>query len=168
MSINMNAGVWFQSTASGMWYDNPYAAGEISAVRVDGVQFARLGKRIWQHDGKKQQPVFAEVDAEAAATPKRFVKPTEQELALYFGKIGVPLTEVGAFIDHYNSNGWRVGATAMKDWQAAARNWKRNWEKRRYEGNGGSRPQRDANAGTYNEGKSYGFDTLVVRAKPAQ
>ena len=29
------------------------------------------------------------------------------------------------FVDHYESNGWMVGRTKMKDWQAAIRN---NWE----------------------------------------
>lgn len=31
-----------------------------------------------------------------------------------------------AFMDHYESNGWRVGKTAMKDWQATVRKWERN------------------------------------------
>ena len=31
-----------------------------------------------------------------------------------------------AFIDHYTSNGWMVGKTRMKDWQAAVRTWERN------------------------------------------
>lgn len=30
------------------------------------------------------------------------------------------------FYDYYESNGWRVGKTPMKDWQAAIRNWVRN------------------------------------------
>ena len=31
-----------------------------------------------------------------------------------------------AFIDHYTSNGWRVGKAPMRDWQAAVRTWERN------------------------------------------
>ena len=30
------------------------------------------------------------------------------------------------FLDYYTSNGWRVGRTPMKDWQAAVRTWERN------------------------------------------
>jgi hypothetical protein len=29
------------------------------------------------------------------------------------------------FVDHYESNGWMVGRTKMKDWKAAVRNWSR-------------------------------------------
>lgn len=36
------------------------------------------------------------------------------------------------FIDHYTSNGWRVGKTPMKNWQAAVR----TWEKSDFGGNG--------------------------------
>jgi len=30
-----------------------------------------------------------------------------------------------AFVDFYNSNGWKVGKNPMKDWKAACRNWSR-------------------------------------------
>ena len=29
------------------------------------------------------------------------------------------------FVDYYESNGWIVGKTKMKDWKATARNWAR-------------------------------------------
>ena len=34
-----DVGVWFQASASGGWYQNLYAAGTVSAVKVDGVVF---------------------------------------------------------------------------------------------------------------------------------
>ena len=30
------------------------------------------------------------------------------------------------FIDHYQSNGWKVGKNPMKDWKASVRNWEKN------------------------------------------
>jgi len=30
------------------------------------------------------------------------------------------------FLDHYESNGWKVGRNPMKDWKAAVRTWERN------------------------------------------
>ena len=30
------------------------------------------------------------------------------------------------FIDHYESNGWKVGKNPMKDWKATVRNWERS------------------------------------------
>ena len=29
------------------------------------------------------------------------------------------------FVDYYTANGWMVGRSRMRDWQAAARNWAR-------------------------------------------
>jgi hypothetical protein len=33
------------------------------------------------------------------------------------------------FIDFYQSKGWLVGKTKMKDWKAAARNWSKRQDK---------------------------------------
>ena len=30
------------------------------------------------------------------------------------------------FINHYQSNGWVVGRSKMKDWKSTVRNWKKN------------------------------------------
>ena len=38
-----------------------------------------------------------------------------------------------AWMNHYTSNGWRVGPNPMKDWRAAVR----TWEKRRFVGSNG-------------------------------
>jgi hypothetical protein len=55
----------------------------------------------------------------------RFVKPTLAEVAAYCAERRNAI-EAQAFIDHYESNGWRVGKVPMKDWQAAVRNWEKN------------------------------------------
>lgn len=57
--------------------------------------------------------------------PKRFVKPTLEQVAAYVAEIDAGI-DPQAFIDHYESNGWKVGRNAMKDWKAAVRTWKRN------------------------------------------
>lgn len=52
-------------------------------------------------------------------------KPTLLECKDYFKELLIPL-EAEKFFDHFESNGWRVGGKApMKNWKAAARNWKR-------------------------------------------
>ena len=38
---NMKEGIIFKSSASGLWYQNKDAAGDVSAVRVDGVVFEK-------------------------------------------------------------------------------------------------------------------------------
>lgn len=56
---------------------------------------------------------------------ERFVPPTLQEVSEYCASRNNGI-DPAAFIDHYTSNGWKVGKSAMKDWRAAVRNWERN------------------------------------------
>lgn len=60
---------------------------------------------------------------------KKFVKPTVQQVAEYFSEKQFPGTiqiEAEKFFDFYESKGWKVGKTGMKDWKSAIRNWIRN------------------------------------------
>lgn len=56
---------------------------------------------------------------------KKFVPPTVEEVASYCldrkNKV-----DAAYFVDHYTSNGWKVGKQNMKDWKAAVRTWERN------------------------------------------
>lgn len=57
--------------------------------------------------------------------------PHRQEVHLYASELGMPAKEADKFFDYFESNGWRVGGRSpMKDWKAALRNWRRNWEER--------------------------------------
>lgn len=60
--------------------------------------------------------------------PRTFVKPTQSECDDYAKTIGLPVPESRKLYDFYESKGWKVGRAAMKDWQAAMRNWQRNWK----------------------------------------
>lgn len=58
---------------------------------------------------------------------KRFVPPTLAEVASYVASRHSPV-EPQVFLDFYESKGWMVGKTPMKDWKAACRNaecWER-------------------------------------------
>jgi predicted phage replisome organizer len=59
------------------------------------------------------------------STTKRFKKPTAEEVETYARDIGFNV-DAQHFIDYYESKGWLVGKTPMKDWKATLRNWKRN------------------------------------------
>ncbi|MEE8289758.1 MAG: hypothetical protein V3R25_10140 [Nitrosomonadaceae bacterium] len=67
--------------------------------------------------------------AVAVAKPKkaskRFVKPIESEVATYMhGKGSLRcLDDAEDFMLHYESNGWKVGKTAMKCWKSTATKW---------------------------------------------
>jgi len=59
----------------------------------------------------------------------RFVKPEFAELAQYFLEKGSMTCQddAEAFLDHYNSNGWKVGRakTPMQNWKSTVNNWMR-------------------------------------------
>jgi len=81
---------------------------------------------------KKQHIAEAEAEAEAEAKPKRvasapsrFLKPSPQEVESYGATLNPPFTKSAEFVDFYDSKGWRVGNTPMKDWKAAVRTWHR-------------------------------------------
>ena len=56
---------------------------------------------------------------------ERFRKPSLQEVVHYCleRKNGI---DPQTFLDFYESKGWKVGNTPMKDWKAAVRNWERD------------------------------------------
>ena len=46
------------------------------------------------------------------------------EVDAYAAEIGMSKADVDSWFDHFEANGWKVGGkAAMKDWQAALRNW---------------------------------------------
>lgn len=56
---------------------------------------------------------------------KRFTKPSLDELQTYINEKQLNV-DANTFIDYYDSNGWKVGHNAMKDWKATARRWSKS------------------------------------------
>jgi len=54
-----------------------------------------------------------------------FVKPSLEEVKAYCQERGNNV-DAEAFIDFYESKGWKIGSNSMKDWKAAIRNWERS------------------------------------------
>ncbi len=58
-----------------------------------------------------------------------FTPPTIAQVNAYSAersKEGYEAINAEAFIDFYQSKGWKIGNNAMEDWKASARNWGRN------------------------------------------
>ena len=59
----------------------------------------------------------------------RFHPPTLNDVFNYFESKGLNSTQARdqttAFLDHYESNGWKVGKNKMVKWKAAASGWLR-------------------------------------------
>ncbi len=53
---------------------------------------------------------------------KRFAPPTPDVISQYAKEKGISI-DADRFCDFYESKGWMVGKTKMKDWKAAARGW---------------------------------------------
>lgn len=79
-------------------------------------------------------PPVGDVEKEES---KRFVKPTENEVAAYCKKRGNTI-DAAAFVAFYDSNGWKVGKNPMKDWKAAVI----TWEKKRKQELASSQPKK--------------------------
>lgn len=60
----------------------------------------------------------------AKKTTSRFQKPTTEEVAAYSKEIKAGI-DAQQFCDFYESKGWKIGNTPMKDWKATVRTWKR-------------------------------------------
>ena len=72
------------------------------------------------------------LEALEAATAKnpRFKRPTQKEVWDYAKEIKFVELDPDAFFAHYDSNGWMVGKTHMKDWKGAVRTWHRSEKER--------------------------------------
>lgn len=60
--------------------------------------------------------------ASALPTPKRFFKPSIEEIENYC-KERSNKVNAQRFYDFYESKGWKVGSQSMKDWKACVRTW---------------------------------------------
>ena len=88
---------------------------------------------------KSPSPANEVVVSKKETKTKRFVKPSITEVSTYFYERGsLACQDSGqAFIDFYESKGWLVGKSPMKDWKAAVRNWMKN-ETKKTLNNGGT------------------------------
>lgn len=55
---------------------------------------------------------------------KRFARPSVEEVRAYCAERGNAVN-AEAFVDFYESKGWKVGNSPMKDWRAAVRTWEK-------------------------------------------
>lgn len=59
---------------------------------------------------------------ESRGKPKRFIPPTHNQVKEFYNEKNFH-EPADRFIDYYQSKGWMIGKSKMKDWKAAARNW---------------------------------------------
>lgn len=100
---------------------------------------------------------------EHVLTKKCTVPPARGEAEAYAIEKGLPLPELDAWFDHYESNGWKVGRNPMKDWKAAINNWLRNRTKYDYRptyGTNKKTPTESSRNDNLNAGKYHQYEGI--------
>ena len=67
-----------------------------------------------------------EIDIKRNTKEKRFSVPTLEEVSSYCQERNNGV-DAERFINYYESKGWKVGSSPMKDWRAAVRTWEKNY-----------------------------------------
>lgn len=74
--------------------------------------------------GLEEGHVVLAIKKPRAVAAAKFIPPTKEEAYKYFIHHGGTTKLADAFINHFTSNGWKVGGKApMVDWKAAANNF---------------------------------------------
>lgn len=82
---------------------------------------------------EKQNNKNTTPNGDSVKSAPRFRKPSIEELQEYAREKGYTW-DVERFYNHYESNGWKVGRNAMKNWKASMSNWNKGEH-------GGQKPQ---------------------------
>lgn len=75
-------------------------------------------------EGEKEKEKENESYAHTRAREARFSPPSVEEVAAYCRERGNGV-DAQAFVDFYESKGWKIGRDPMKDWKAAVRTWEK-------------------------------------------
>jgi len=78
-----------------------------------------------------RNPIQSEsnTNTNSADKPRRFIKPTVEEVSEYCTERGNRINAQN-FVDFYESKGWKVGGSPMKNWKAAIRTWEQRDKER--------------------------------------
>ena len=85
---------------------NVLAVGQALVPSINNTNINKLSKQFKQKESKKN-----------------FTPPSLEEVLEFFKIQKFVLEEAEQFFLYYQANGWLVGKTKMKNWQAAAKNW---------------------------------------------
>ncbi len=112
--------------------NNPMVGSTVSCIKFDTTDDTTEGRQAIQQKGA----LYKHSTNKDKQKQTGKAKPTDLKMVQdYFFELlpdqpNIYATEAEKFYNHYSSNGWKVGGkSAMKDWKAAARNWKHNLEK---------------------------------------
>lgn len=99
-----------------------------SDTSPDESSYVAISDKDKEEDKERdKENTYVGVPAEQPAKKraKAFVPPTVEEVTEYCIERG-NMVDPETFVDFYESKGWLVGKTKMKDWKAAVRTWERS------------------------------------------
>lgn len=96
------------------WHKRKQELQPDSTTTQQNQPIAVSSKHMQKHNNKK-----------IGASRHVFVKPSHEEVTAYCKERGNNVSP-NRFLNHYESNGWKVGKNPMKDWKAAVRTWEQN------------------------------------------
>lgn len=105
--------------------NNAYTQRDVFPPRLRPVDDPSTQVRLGKDRVGKDRLVECEEPSGKPTTRSRFVKPTLEEIQDYCLERGNKV-DPERFFDYYESKGWLVGKSKMKDWKAAVRNWERS------------------------------------------
>jgi hypothetical protein len=95
----------------------------VEAGRLGGLSSGEKRSKMKQNEATLEANEPKESKGKERKDKKRFEKPTAQQVAEYAKSI-LYNVDGQSFLDFYESKGWLIGKSPMKDWKAAVRNWK--------------------------------------------
>ena len=109
---------------------NKRADEEIEKARAISDLRSSAAKKRWamqmhsKSSAKATQPQPQGITPPTPRTGKRFKRPTVEEVRAYCAERENSVNAQD-FVDHYDTKGWVVGKSPMKDWKACVRTWER-------------------------------------------
>lgn len=107
-----------------------------AVARIEILGFSTIAKDVIGSPYRRvlgesiESPMTPKAKAKAMATAKKgsmrgnkFTPPTPEMVEEYATSKGADNFDGNKFCDFYESKGWKVGNTPMKDWKAAVRTW---------------------------------------------
>jgi hypothetical protein len=158
-------------------YEQGYKAG-YEAGMIEGMKRGQSGVRSGDEQGEPSNPIpnpipLPETQEDAVASSvsqvakvkssrkQTFVKPTVSEIIAYVLEINATV-DARDFFRHYESNGWMVGRTPMRNWQMAVQQWNARNKKGGLYANG-SKPRHSAAAREQANADAFAaFDAAVA------
>ena len=115
--------MWYALTDEG---SRLFLNGKLDFPKKENDNFPK-GKMTTSQKGEPIPDTLPDTLPDNKSTRKRgtFTPPTVEEVQEYAASMGYSPAEFSpsGFVDFYQSKGWKVGKSTMKDWKAAARGW---------------------------------------------